>query len=233
MRKLIFELVAISMVAGLFSGCATTWSDRERGQLSSVAVGEVTVDKEAYKKPDAKDSPDMANKIPMATLGGLIPSLIGSAIDASVTAKQQRNFEKENAQYFSELAAHMPAPPVKELQIALKHALAANDFFGPRLGEVAPANFTLEIVSYGFQKSPRSQNGIILLRVQIVAHVSIKLPDGTILWNALISGVASTAACPKDILTDSTFVATGFNEASINFAGQVLSQLAPKIRNLR
>lgn len=218
------------LVALLFSGCATTWSEHDRAQLKAVDVAPVQVAKAAYQKPDATDSPGMTNSIPTVTGGGLIPSLIGSAIDATVMAKQQKKFEAGNAQHFEALAARMTAPPSAELEAALRQELAGHEFFGPRLSPGAPARFTTEILGYGLQKSPLSQKDDILLRVRIIARIELVLPDKKVLLRTQITGVASTAAHAEDIVADPEFIAKGTAEAVKDLAWQLSVLMAPKLK---
>lgn len=220
----------VLIVTLLFSGCASTWSERDRTLLKTVDIAPVQVAKEAYRKPDATDSPGMANSIPTLTGGGLIPSLIGSAIDASVMAKQQKKFEASNAQHFPELATKMSVPPSVELEAALRQELTGHEFFGPRLVAGAPARFTTEILSFGLQKSPLSQKDDILLRVRIIARIDLVLPDKKVLLRSQITGVASTAAYAKDIVADPEFIAKGTAEAVKDLTWQLSVLMAPKLK---
>jgi len=225
----LLRLGLASLLALVFSGCATTWSDTQKAKLTSVAVAQPTVAKDAYQKPDATVSPGMANTIPQITGGGLIPSLVGSVIDATVTAKQQKKFESTNAQYFDGLAKLMGTPPAPQVEETLKAALAEHPFFGSRLAEKSKVEFTTEVLHYGLEKSPYSQGDDIKLRVRIIAKVTLKLGDGDSLWTTLITGTANTAKRAPEILEDPSFVSTGVQEAAKNLCEQVVVQLDQKL----
>jgi hypothetical protein len=172
----------------------------------------------------------MAQDIPQFTGGGLIPALIGEAIDAGVTAKQQRKFEASESKHFAALASAMATPPVDELHGAVQRALSAHEFFGPRLHEQGGATLFTEIVSYGLQKSPLSKSqDDLLLRVRIGVRATLSAADGEVLWSGAIAGVASTAKHAAEIVDDSAFIATGLREAADDFAQQLLVELEIKL----
>lgn len=225
--KLRFGL-ALTLMAVL-SGCATIWSDQDKAQLAAISIAKPAVSTDAYQKPDATDSPGLAQSIPIATGGGAIPSLLGSAIDAIVTARQQHKFEETNAQYFAALAKDLTTPPTIELQAAINQRLSGHQFFSSRLSETGGASFVTEIQKYGWQKSPLSKDDDILLRMRIIAKVSLKSPKGGILWTGLIAGVASSAKHAQDIVNDPEFVTAGIKEAAQDLSWQLAGQLDVKL----
>lgn len=225
--KLRFVL-ALALIAVL-SGCATTWSDQDKAQLAAVSVAQPAVVPKAYHKPDATDSPGLAQSIPVATGGGAIPSLLGSAIDAVVTARQQHKFEETNAQYFDALAKDLATPPTAELQAAINERLSTHQFFKSRLSDKNGAAFVAEIQKYGWQRSPLSKDNDILLRMRIIAKVSLKSPKGDILWTSQIAGIAASAKHAQDIVNNPDFVAIGIKEAAQDLSWQLTGQLDVKL----
>ena len=211
------------------SGCATTWTDAQRAGLSTVKVATSALAKDAYQKPDAKVSPGMANSIPMATGGGLIPSLIGSAIDASVTAKQQKKYEEGNLKYFEGLRKAMAEAPTKAVDSSLRTMLTSDQFFGTRLNEDAGSAFSTEILQYGLVKSPLSPKDDVLLRVRICAKITLKLANGSTLLETTINGIAATAKHADEILADPEFFAVSAKEAANNLADQLQVLLGKKL----
>lgn len=221
-------VLALACAAG-FSGCATTWSESDKAKLSAVSLAPTVVAKDAYQKPDATNSPGMANSLPIATGGGLIPALMGSAIDAAVTAKQQRKFEETHRQHFAALQKTLEVPPAAHLDAALKDALGRHPFLGSRLAEKSPGAFSTEILHYGLQKSPLSQGDNLLLRVRIIAKITLTVPGGGRLFEAQITGVASSAKTASEILADPGFVAKNSAEAAEDFTGELVRRLNAKL----
>ncbi|MBX3737532.1 MAG: hypothetical protein KF715_12615 [Candidatus Didemnitutus sp.] len=215
--------LALSVAATVFSGCATTWSEGQKAKLASIAVEPPSAPAGTYQKPDATDSPGMAQGIPQFTGGGLLPALIGSAIDASVTSKQQKKFESKDGHTFPALAEALAQVPTTQLGEALRSALAKHEFFGSRVSDRGRARISTEIVRYGFQKSPLSKSeDDILLRVRLTGRATLTTADGEILWSGVISGVASQARPAEGLASDAAFIAENIREAAEDFAQQLL-----------
>ena len=224
------RFVLLAGSALLFSsGCATTWNEKQLSKLSSVTVGVPSLAENAHHVPDAKDSPGYADSIPAVTGGGLIPALLGSAIDAAVTAKQQRQFEEEDGQHFEALRAAFTQSPGDELHKAMKQWLASDPFFGSRLAENAPAAVSMDVIRYGLAKSPLSTKDGILLRVRVVADVTLKDSASSSLLKAQLAGVASEAKSASDILADPEFFENGLSEAAEDLVHQFLTILDKKL----
>lgn len=231
MRSLAFcKIVSSLALVLLASGCSTAWSKKDKEQLTAVSVAPTSVAKDAYQKPDATNSPGMNEAIPRATMGGLIPSLIGSAIDASVMAKQQKKFEETNLQYFDALQKAMATPPAAAVTAALKQGLGQHDFFRTRMVEQSTTTFTAEILHYGLQKASPASATDNLLRVRIIARITLKLPDGTTMFECLATGLSADSKTAADILASPDFIAKGTEDAAKEVAFQVGYKVDAKIR---
>jgi hypothetical protein len=149
------RLLPIIIAALLLAGCATTWNEHQRATLTAASVQKPTVKRDAYHNPDATKSPGMANSIPNMTGGGLIPALIGSAIDAGVTASQQRHFEASAGRYFDQIKTITAAAPLDELKQEMELRLKADEFFSTRLTAQAANQFTVEVQRFGLVRAPR------------------------------------------------------------------------------
>lgn len=210
------------------TGCSTAWNSAQREKLAHVAIAPTIGSPDAYTKPSAKDSPGMARMIPQATGGGLIPSLLGSAIDGAVTAHQQSKFEDKAAVYFEPLKKAFGDVPTAEIDAALLETLKMQPFFAPRLAKDAPAKFSVKIISYGLNKSPLTKGDDILLRVYIAAHVTLTAGDEE-LFAATYVGVASRAARAGEISQQPDFFTAGRHEAAMDFSIQLMAGLEPKL----
>lgn len=222
-------LIALALGAAmLLPGCSTTWSTEQRTRLTHVVLTGATVADHAYQKPDAKESPRMAEKIPQATMGGLIPALIGSAIDKSVTSHQQQKFEASDSTYFAALEKAFGPVPTTEIDAAFRQVLQHHRFFSSRISDQGGAVFSVRIVRYGLNKSPLSKGEEIWLRVAITAEV--KLTEGNEeFFRAEYTGVARLGARSKDILGSSDFFVIGRREAAEDLFQQVVNGLDIKV----
>ncbi len=217
-------------LCGLWSGCSSVWSEAEKAKLAQVMVAAPSVAKDSYQKPDATTSPGMANTIPMTTGGGLIPALVGAAIDAGVMSKQQREFESTQAKYFPDLAKRFSVPPAAELAEGIKRVLHKDDFFASRLAAQAPAVFKTEIVHYGLSKSSDAKPGVDpKLCLRIIAKIELTLPDGSVLYSTRVTGFSSRELSAADILTDVDFVKVSIAEATESVGEQLRWKLGTKL----
>jgi hypothetical protein len=93
MRLVYLCLACVSAV--FLSGCAVSAS-KLRTQLERVSAVEVGFTERAYSGSDARGDSSWGTALPMVSGGGLIPALVGSAIDAAVGSSQQSEFLAEN-----------------------------------------------------------------------------------------------------------------------------------------
>lgn len=221
------RLAAVSAIL-ILSGCAT-WSAEERARLATVAVAPVTAAADAYHKPDAKISPNYATDLPKVAGAGALPVLMGAAIDAAVTSRQQRKFEAKNAEYFADLQKQWEEPPAAEVSAALRAALQSHEFFRTRFAEKSPNVFSAHIVGFGLSKSGLTQGEDTLLRVRITAEVSLQTAAGTTLLRTRLGGVASTAKRAREILDDPDFVKIGREEAAKDLATEIMRLIDLKL----
>ncbi len=185
------SIITASLLSG---GCATTWSEQQRMKLTAVSVQEPTAAKDAYHKPDATLSPGMATAIPVATGGGLIPSLIGSAIDASVKASQQKHFEESAVNYFAPLKAIAADAPLSEVKQEVESCLKSDGFFSSRLTAQAANNFNIQVTRFGLVRSSDATKENMKLCYEIVCRIRLKLGDGETLIDQQVTGASFLGA---------------------------------------
>jgi hypothetical protein len=203
LRRALTTLVVSLLVAG----CATTVNDRQRATLTAVSVGVPTTKEDAYHNPEAKRSPGMANTIPAVTGGGLVPALLGSAIDASVTSSQQKRFEKTGSQYFDRIKAMAAEPPITDLQQEAQARLKADEFFGERVVAQGGNIFSLEITRFGLVRAPSPQKDDFRFCYEIECQVSLRLAGGDSVINEPIVGTAPTGAHIEDYIAQPELIA--------------------------
>lgn len=192
--------LALLTVCAFVSGCASTWSTEQKASIKTVMVQTPTATKDSYHAPDATKSPGMSSSIPMATGGGLIPALIGSAIDASVTAKQQKSFVASSGQYFEQIRTAAAEPPLSTLKAELEKRLKADEFFGQKMADTSEDRFTLSITSHGLVRSPNSPPKNLRFCYSITCQVKFKVGKDDVLIDQVFYGSSfETAAIEKFI----------------------------------
>lgn len=221
-------IVSLSLVS-LVSGCKTTWSDADRSAISSVGVSPVGSLPDAYRKPDPTQSPGMATSIPVATGGGLIPALIGSAIDAKVTSKQRKEYEATALQYFDEVELLCEEPPTGQVRDSMVEMLRAQPFFRDLFSEEATDGFSVEITRHGLVRSFAASKERMTLSYEIVANVEFKNGRGKRLLKQVIDGASETAPLIEEIVADETLLMRLRTEAAESFARNLRVVLEAKL----
>jgi hypothetical protein len=147
----------------LLASCASKLSEAQKSSLTQVMVNRPVVEASDLKPADGTDSPNAATTVPIATGGGLIPALIGTAIDAGVTAHQANEFKKQYGAQLDQVQAQIPRNPGPDLRDRAAKVLKKDEFFGSRLVESgAPNRFDGDLVSYGLVRYDRSEDQTVL-----------------------------------------------------------------------
>ena len=161
---------------------------QDKASITALALSGPTVKKDAYHSPDPTRSPGMSNTVPMATGGGLIPALIGVAIDQGVTASQRSSFEKNVGNLTPKIDKIYASSSHQVLRQKLMTYLRGDQFFSQRLGSPSKSILSVEITSYGLAKSSKKTSQAFPLSYRIVANVKLTNPAGKELFQQVISG---------------------------------------------
>lgn len=229
MNKTVITLILASLV--LLTGCNTTWTTSQRSELTNVGVADISVGKDAYHKPDATQSPGMHTTITTATGGGLIPSLIGSAIDAKVMAKQRKIFESTALAHFptvEDLAGNLPTETLKE---RMTHALSKHDFFSSRLSQEPTEIIKFEIIEHGYIRAFGATEENMMLAYEIAARVTLTDKKGSKLLNVLLDGISRESAKIEEIAASPELVEKQVSESIENLILNILLELDRKLQS--
>ncbi|MCD8482671.1 MAG: hypothetical protein LR015_08420 [Verrucomicrobia bacterium] len=217
MRIKIKVWVPIITLCVLLSGCRTTWTDGQKSQLSQIGVGKVETQELAYHSPDPTRTSAMVAAIPIATGGGLIPALIGSAVDATVKARQKSSYEALYGEFTEDIDLLYAETPEALLKDKMKVFLSEHEFFASRISEEPTSFFNVEILKVGFVRSPTAKNDATDLLYEITGRVQLVLPDGKLLLNLPLSGASTLTAFPEDLASKPELVAVFKEEAVDDF----------------
>lgn len=229
-RSLRVTVFTISIAFLVFaSGCKTTWSDADRASLSQVGVAPLGSKPNAYHKPDPTLSPGMATAIPVATGGGLIPALVGSAIDAKVKSNQRKAFEVTAAQHFGAIESMASSDPAELLRVQVERMLVLDEFFGSRFKKDAPTRFTINIERHGFVRSLYATKEAMTLVYEIVAHVELSGAKNKKLIKQLFDGQSEQAFMIDELVEQPDLVAEARLEAAESFARNLQRLLDAKL----
>jgi hypothetical protein len=222
------RLLALPAIAFIFSSCSQNWTEAQKSQLSTVALSQPSVTAGAMKQASGIDSPNAATSVPMATGGGLIPALIGTAIDAGVTAHQRNQFDKQYGQQLGKVNANVPKTVEKKLRASAEKMLRSDEFFGPRLKNDSPNRFSGELTSYGLERFHRT-NDETHLGASVTVLVRLNDASGKALLEQPIVARSTNSIAVGELAAQPKKVDSLFDEAAENFAVQLKAALDRKL----
>lgn len=202
------------------TGCSTL-SEKQKAMISGVGVKPYEMAPGALHIPDGTASPNASSGVPAATGGGLIPALIGSAIDTSVTSRQQKEFEKNNGQYFKNANDSIPEDIVKQLEARTVKVLNSDPFFGSRLKSKPSSFFCGKVLDYGLTRLSE-KNGNIYLEAKIKLDVWLVGSDGKKMFKQPVSASSKDAYTMQQYASDKSLSARVFEQALDDFEVQLI-----------
>jgi hypothetical protein len=205
MTRFIVLLIAAS-ISWLAAGCASTGlTATQRAKFEKVALEPARTSSDAYQKPDPARSPDMARKIPQYTLGGLIPLLIGKAIDEASRASQREKFEGKHPNAVKEAAARLSASPGDAITTQLRGALGERSFFRDRLSPSAETKMAIAVTRYGLVLEFAKDDDNPKLIYSLAADLTVTAKDGEQLFATTAFGYSADGREIEAWLNDREF----------------------------
>lgn len=201
------------------------------GQLSSVALVRAEMKADAYHEPDGTDTPGMGSSLPTATGGGILPALIGSAIDAGVSKVQQSKFENANGHYAEAAKRNIPTGLDKRLTEKLEIGLRKDAFFRTRLRKDGAGKILPTVIRYGYARSSKSDSGEILMSPSMLIEVEIIGADGKSLLKEVVKSDSAQAKPMKTYANDAAFARRAFDvemDSLVKNLEQALLKKQPK-----
>ena len=212
-------------VALLISSCGNRLTEQQKASLTQVMVSRPAVESTDLKPADGTESPGASNSVPMATGGGIIPALIGTAIDAGVTAHQSAEFKKQYGAQLEEVQAAIPRNPGDDLRQRAAKALKKDAFFGTRMVEAGAANrFDGELVQYGLVRYAREDDQTVL-GMEIRCTVWLADAGGKKLFSQVISGRSRDSHTIHDYAAKKSLVKAAYDQALDDFESKFAAML--------
>lgn len=204
----------------LLASCASKLSEAQKSSLTQVMVNRPAVEATDLKPADGTDSPNASTAVPIATGGGLIPALIGSAIDAGVTAHQANEFKKQYGAQLDQVQAQIPRNPGPDLRDRAAKVLKKDKFFGSRLVESgAPNRFDGDLVSYGLVRYDRSEDQTVL-GMTITCNVWLTDAKGKKLFTRTLTAMSEDSHTIHDYAAKPSLVKKVYAQALDGFESQ-------------
>lgn len=217
--------LALGLAAG---GCASTATPPEarRKELADVALVAPRIAPGAYHAPDATQSPDMASKVPRFTGGGLLPVLLGAAIDAHVTAEQQAAFDASHAPLLPLVNERARALSTEDIGRAISEGVQRCRYLKAIATARSKNVLTGTVVRYGLVRRYDSLAGEAELSAEVWLDLTITRSDGTVLLDRKFSGTSDAAYSTKALHDAPERIGQLYREALESLTGVVGYHLA-------
>lgn len=207
----------LALLAGLsLAGCASSSSTVEtrRAKVPEFAFSPALIAANAYHVPDAKWSSDVQSTITKYTGGGLIPALVGAAVDNHILTEQQKRFDQSQAASLSVINEPARNPPVAVVENAVMRAVRANEFLAKKIREKAKCAFETKIVRFGLAKRNKEEEPDPMMAAQILVDLTIRGGDGAVIHIGGYSGSSSSALPMSTLVKNPDVISKLYGEAA-------------------
>ncbi len=218
--KIPLRLLLLSAACLALTNCAATrLTDAQKQSITSVSVAEPAVETNDFHAADGTDSPNASSSVPTATGGGIIPALLGAAIDSGVTAYQGAQFRKQYGEKLASVDAVVPRTIGVDLRKRAAVVLKKDAFFGPKMMSQSDTKFDGELLNYGLTRSYRKDDQTYL-GATVSLNVWLIGKDGKKLFTRKLDLRSGSSFTIDEYATDKKRVTKVFNEAFSDFEVQ-------------
>lgn len=231
MKSICLAITTCSFVF-LASSCSTALTEAQKKSLTTVSISKPHVEVSDFKPVDGTDSPNAATTVPIITGGGLIPALIGSAIDAGVTSYQAKQFKEQYGKTIEQVNAEVPRAIGDALRARAVTVLKKDEFFASRLRSNSPNQFGGELLSYGLERFDRKDD-VTYLGSVVSVNIWLKDASGKRLFTETINLKSKSSHPVNDYAGNKKLMKSVFSEAFDEFSSKFASILDAKMGRKR
>jgi len=195
MKTILVRAIMAPLVVLGIAGCASPSSTVEsrRAKIPEFALSPALTAPDAYHTPDAKWSSDVQSTILKYTGGGLIPALVGSAVDKHILNEQQARFDESQAAALPAINERASRPPAAVVENAVRSAARANGFLATKIRDQAKCVLEIKIVRFGLAKRNKEEDADPMMVAQILVDLTIRAGDTTFIHLGGFSGASNKA----------------------------------------
>ena len=214
----------ILSAALLCSACAHTTVETRREKVPEFSISAAQVDPLAYQVPDAKwarEPSNVSEKIIKYTGGGLVPALIGVAIDShaqkedqKAQGEQQRKFEESQAAVLPILNERASRPPKIAVDAAVASAVKGNRFLAQKMHADAKDVLEIKITRFGLAKRNNGDESDPPMVAQILVMLTIREGNGSVTNLGGYSGSSNDPLPMSAIFKDPSLIDRLYDEAA-------------------
>jgi BMFP domain-containing protein YqiC len=224
-------LVTSALISLIFTSCSGPWSQEQKNALSTVSITPPTHAEDSRKGSNVVEQSTGGSVGAAAVGGGLIPALIGIAVDASVTAHRKGKFEDQHGSIEDAAAAmdkSVPNDIGKRLRDKMTAQLKNDAFFGPRLRPTSPNRFDGELYSYGLVARDTIDD-VPQIGARLQARIWLEDAEGETPLDITKIANSSNTFPATTLMSQRKRVEQLFDEACNDFARQVQEEVDKKL----
>ncbi|MFD0892687.1 hypothetical protein KBB96_14785 [Luteolibacter ambystomatis] len=226
-RNLTLACVAVASL--VLSSCAQ-WTESQKAKLSTVAVTQVQVAKDAYQSPlGAQDvQVHYYGQVGNGSFGqgaavGAILAL-GSEIAEAI---QQKMFESKYADAIAKAPQNLPTDLGKRAQTAFATNLAQQPFFRGKIQSSSPNYVSLSIEHYRYVRSGKA-DGEVLVRPVITGNLKVTAAGEKLLDTQVVGDAGSHTYPLTHFASNPKATSQAFDEAVQNLTISAIRALDAK-----
>ena len=225
-------LLASSALLSLgFTSCSGPWSEEQKNALSTVSITPPAHAEDSRKGSNVVEQSTGGSTGAIAVGGGLIPALIGVAVDAGINAHRKGEFEERHGSIEDAAAAmdkSVPNDIGKRLRDKMTAQLKNDASFGPRLRPTSPNRFDGELYSYGLVARDTIDD-VPQIGARLQARIWLEDAEGETPLDVTKIANSSSTFPATTLMSQSKFVEQLFDEACSDFARQVQDEVDKKL----
>lgn len=230
MKNALIKSICGLLATLIIAGCASSSSTPEarRGKVPEFAFSPVLVASNAYHPPDAKWSSDVQSTITKYTGGGLIPALVGAAVDKHILSEQQEKFDKGQAPLLATINERASIPPSEVVEKAVMNAMMSNGFLATKVREKAKDVLEIKIVRFGLAKRNNEEESDPMMAAQILVDLTIRTGAASLLHIGGYSGSSADSIPISALAKDPEVIIKLYGEAADSLRDVLTSFLKRK-----
>jgi hypothetical protein len=212
------------------AGCAsspTTPAER-KAKVPEFALSSLQVSQGAYQPPDAKWSSDVQSQILKYTGGGLVPALVGAAIDKHNLAEQQRKFDEAQASLLTTLNEKASNPPTAAIEESVVRAVSANAFLAQKSRSTSNNKLEARLIRFGLAKRSKEDEADPKMVAQVLVDLAIRNGDVLVLRLGGYSGSSSDAVPISELAKNPDQIAKLYEQAAASLGSTIANFLTRK-----
>ncbi|MGB1131371.1 MAG: hypothetical protein ACPG4K_15060 [Haloferula sp.] len=231
MKRTSTLLISSSLFTFIFTSCSGPWSEEQKNALTTVSITPPTHAENSRKGSNVVEKSTAGSMGAAAMGGGLIPALVGVAIDASVTAHRKSEFEEKHGT-IEDAAAAMDKSVPSDIGMRLRNKLTVqlkNDaFFGPRLRKTSPNRFDGELYTYGLVACDTIED-VPQIGARLQARIWLEDANGETPLDVTKIAESSSTFPATTLMSQPKRVEQLFDEACDDFARQIQEEVDNKL----